>query len=86
MISIFNRKELMVTYNNKQQAECREKLRAASIDYKVKVINRRSSSVFLAGDRARSGSFGEKTELENEYILYVKRADYENAVLAIKKK
>lgn len=86
MITIFNRKELMVTYDNKQQADCREKLGAASIHYKVKVINRRSPSPFVAGDRARSGSFGEKAELENEYIIYVAKEDYEKAVLTVNDK
>ena len=83
MITIFNRKELMSTFDTKKQAEVRQLLTQNKIDYTVKVINRKSPSPFAAGSRAYTGTFGEKLELEYEYTIYVKRADYERAVVAL---
>lgn len=77
MITIFNRKELCITLDLKKQAEIRECLQAHQIDYEIKTVNRMSSSPFEAGTRARVGSAGQKTELEREYIFYVRKADYE---------
>lgn len=79
MITIFNRKELISTYEMKKQGEIRALLDAEGIDYSVRVINRNSPSPFAAGSRARTGTYGEKLELEYEYTIFVRRRDYENA-------
>lgn len=83
MIHIFNRKELYITYSMQSQAKIRNVLAENGIDYHVKVVNRKSPSPLAAGSRARTGTFGEKLELEYEYIFYVKKEDYERASLLV---
>lgn len=79
MLTIWNRKELMTTYDLKQQAKIRELLSSHQIDYMVKVVNRKSPSPLGAGSRARTGTFGEDLNMQNAYIIYVLRKDYERA-------
>ncbi len=79
MITIFNRKELLITYEMKKQSEVRELMARNHIPYSIRVINRKSPSPFGAGSRARTGTFGENLQLEYEYTIFVKRADYEKA-------
>jgi len=79
MITLFNRKELLATFSVKQQAEVRDRLAAAGIDYRVKTVNRNSPSP-LSDTRARTGTLGQNMDLVYEYIIYVKRGDYEKAL------
>lgn len=83
MISIFNRKELRITYSMKEQSDIRYALANSKIEYQIKTINRMSASVFSSGSRARSGSFGQNKDLDIEYIFYVRKVDYDNAKFAI---
>lgn len=80
MITLFNRKELIATFDMKKQGQVRALLQTNGIDYQVKVINRGSPSPFAAGTRARTGSFGQSMALSYEYKIYVKKADYERAL------
>jgi len=79
MITIFNRKELIMTFEMKKQAEVRELMARNHIPYSIRVINRKSPSLVGAGSRARTGTFGENLQLEYEYTIFVKKADYEKA-------
>lgn len=79
MITIFNRKELIVTTSMEKQAEVREILAQNNIPYEVKTVNRGSGSALGGRTRAVSGALGEKQELTYEYIIYVKKEDYEEA-------
>ena len=79
MIAIFNRKELISTYDMKKQAEVRDLLSQFKIPYSIKVINRKSPSPFDAGSRARTGTFGENLQLEYQYIIFVRKEDYDKA-------
>lgn len=83
MITIFNRKELTVTYDMKRQSDVRGILSANGIKYSVKVINRQNSA-FLGSSRARSGSFGMNNDLSYEYKVYVHKKDYDNALRLIR--
>ena len=83
MITIFNRKELLITYDMKRQAEFRNVLSANGIDYKVKTINLQSASV-IGSSRARTGSYGINQNNSCEYKIYVHKKDYENALKLIK--
>ena len=85
MIMIFNRKELIVTASMKKQEEVREVLSKNHIPYEVKTVNRSSGSALGGRTRAVTGTFGEKPEFMYEYILYVKKEDYEEAVSLIRK-
>lgn len=46
MITIFNRKELIITFDMQRQAKIRELMAQYSIQYSIKVINRKSPSPF----------------------------------------
>lgn len=84
MITVLNRRKLISTYNTKEQARVRDILAANGIDYEVKVVNRMSPSPMAAGTRARTGTFGQSQEKMDEYMIYVKKADYEKANCLLK--
>ena len=44
MITVFNRKELLITFDMKRQADVCKKLPAKGIDYAVKTTNLQSSA------------------------------------------
>ncbi len=83
MIAIFNRRELLTTYDMAQQAQARAVLDAAGIPYKVRVVDRKNGQAMLAGSRARTGSFGENMAMAYEYTIYVAKEDLERAQLAL---
>ena len=83
MIHIFNRKELLITYDMQKQAEVRTLLQNHGIDYSVKVWNRKSPSPISARSRAYTGTFGEDLNNMYEYKIYVKKEDYEQASAVI---
>lgn len=83
MITIFNRRELTITFDIKKQAKIRDLLAQNNIPYIIKVVNRKSPSAFDAGLRARTGTFGENLNVAYEYIFYVKRSNYEYALAII---
>lgn len=85
MITIFNRKELTVTFDLSEQARIRTLLAAEGIDYSVKTVNRLSASPISSGSRSRTGTYGQNTEAMIEYSIYVKKTDYERAAKAIQK-
>lgn len=79
MMTMFTRKELLVTSDMKRQGDVRELLSANGIAYKVKVTNRQNAA-FLGSSRARTGSFAMDPELSYEYKIFVHKKDYEKAV------
>lgn len=83
MITIFNRRELLTTYDMAQQAQAQAVLDAAGIPYKVRVVDRKNGQAMLAGSRARTGSFGENMAMAYEYTIYVAKEDLERAQLAL---
>ena len=85
MITVFNRKELTVTFDINEQARVRTLLAGEGIDYSVKTVNRLSASSFSAGSRVRTGTYGQNTDAMTEYVIYVKKADYERAAKVIQK-
>ena len=75
MITVFNRRELAATYSTVRQAALRSALAAAGIDYHIKMVSRGGASM----SRARTGSFGQSPAAELQYILYVRKADWDAA-------
>lgn len=68
MLTIFNRKEVFVTYSVKDQADAREILRNNEIPYRVKSSNSRGSrSPFAGADNVF------------EYKIYVHKDDWARA-------
>ncbi len=78
MLTIFNRKELLLTDDMKRQADVRDLLAQNGVDYAVKTINRQNPTV-PDSSRARTGSFGIDLSRAYEYRIYVRKSDYEKA-------
>lgn len=85
MITIFNRKELIITYDLVKQADLRNLLAGSNIKYLVKTRNLKSPSPFSAGSVGRTRTFGENLSLEYEYKIYVHKDDYNEALSIIKR-
>ena len=82
MIHIFNRKELLMTYDLRQANDIREILRANRIDYHVKASYARSPFSSPAG-RTRSAYFGPGSQQER-FTVYVHKADYDRALYLLR--
>ena len=83
MITVFTRKELLVTFDLKRQSDVRDILSANGIRYIVKTTNRQNAAV-LGSSRARGGSFGMNADFAYEYRIYVHKNDYDKAVRFIR--
>ncbi len=83
MLTIFNRRELTITFDMKRSTEIRTLLAQNGIAYSIKVVNRNSPSPFEAGSRARTGSLGVNLQMANEYIVYVHKSDFTKATEVI---
>ena len=77
MITIFNRKEIFITYDPNEPLKIRNLLRDSNIEHHTKCKGRNDHN------RGRTGSFGIDMSCNYEYKIYVKRSDYEKAVHAI---
>lgn len=80
MLTIFNRKELIVTMDIHRQAEIRDVLAQNGINYTVKTKNLQNSGV-LDSQRGHTGNMGIDSY---EYKIYVHKKDYEAARELIK--
>ena len=78
VIHMFNRRELLMSYDLQQVSDLRELLRANRIDYYVKASGPRSAASIGAG-RSRMYSFGHDRNMER-YTVYVHKADWEYAM------
>lgn len=81
MITIFNRKELISTFDLEKQRAVRATLSQHGIDYYVKVIDLNNGPAFSPGRRASFGTLGEK--IMQEYRIYVNKKDLDEATFVI---
>lgn len=79
MITIFNRRELFLTYDMERQIAIRVLLRSNNIDCRVKVTNLLHPSPFTGSPRVRTGTLGLDLSKTYEYKFYVRKSDYERA-------
>lgn len=79
MITVFNRKELLCTFDMKKQAEVRDILWKFDISYEVRVSDR--ADVFVGG--RMTGQVSVVPEHQTEYLIYVKKEDYERAAFLV---
>ena len=56
MLTIFNRAELLITYDLARFCQVRDALQAAGIDFTYKVRNRTSPTMTASGSRERFGN------------------------------
>lgn len=80
MITVFNRKELLCTFDMKKQAEVRDILWKFDISYEVRVSDR--ADVFIGGRMAADSAL-EIPEHQTEYLIYVKKEDYDRAMFLV---
>ncbi len=80
MITIFNRKEVFITFNMNEMVRIKNILKDKNIEHYVKVAGRDFWS------RGRTGSFGIDQSCNYEYKFYVKRSDYDSAIRYINEK
>ena len=80
MITVFNRKELIITMEMNRQAKVRDILSQNGVDYTVKTTNLHSAGNM----RGRTGSFGINPDYAYEYKIYVQKKDFERAAYLIK--
>ena len=79
MITIFNRKELLMTFDMQKQGVVRRMLVENGIKYTVDVVNLPGSFPSFEGQKTMPGSQEEKLALQNQYTIYVKKSDYDTA-------
>ncbi|MDO4490080.1 MAG: hypothetical protein Q4B85_03285 [Lachnospiraceae bacterium] len=79
MITLFNRKELLITMDFNKQADVRGILSANKIPYIIKTINLQNSQV-VGSHRGRVGNLGIDQEYSYEYKVYVHKNDYDKAM------
>ena len=79
MITIFNRREVCLTFDVHKLAKTRETLSSHGIDYKIKSFTC-GGNHFGRNSRARIGNFGINVEYGPEYAVFVKKEDYEEAM------
>lgn len=80
MITLLNRKELIITFDVNRLAEIRNILTKHDIDYYIKTVNRAGVLPMDAGIRGRMGRVWERQDLMCEYVVYVQKNDYEKAM------
>ena len=79
MITIFNRKELLMTSDMQKQGAVRRMLVENGIKYTVDVVNLWVPSPLSEGHRAIYGNQDESPAIQNQYTIYVKKSDYDTA-------
>lgn len=79
MITIFNRKEVLSTFDMKLQADTRCVLAQNNIDYTVWARSPHSASLGRTG-RAYVGTLGMDMNHYYEYKIYVHKKDYDRAI------
>ena len=80
MITIFNREEVLITYDMGEQTRVRDLLAANDIDYIVRVKN----IALHNGIRRSVNSFVHQQNMY-EYKIYVRKKDYEKAMFVLRK-
>jgi len=77
VITLFNRRELIITRSMEKQAQVRNMLADENVDYIVRTSGAHGRGV--PGRRAYTGSFGQNAEFDREYRIFVKKEDYDKA-------
>ena len=73
MLTIFNRAELLITYDLARFCQVRDALEAAGIDYTYKTRDQTSPTLTAAGSRERFGNANIRHSAQIEYRLFVHR-------------
>ncbi len=85
MITIFNRRQLAVTYEAEEKIHICRVLAEQNIPYVVREVHRTAPHAITA-ERPRDGSFCRRPEMVTAYFVYVRKADFAPAVKALQAK
>ena len=83
MITIFNRRELLITMNLARLSSIRDILDTNDIPYITKTTNLQSAS-FMGSSRSRNGLFGIDQRFSYEYKIFVNKDDYNKAIQLVR--
>ena len=84
MITVFNRREVYTTFDMKKFNEIRTCLEQAGIEYTYRTVSQNGSAGIAPNNRSRMGSIGVNLQKDLEYLVYVKKSDYEKALQVLK--
>lgn len=73
MLTIFNRAELLITYDFARFCQVRDALETAGIDFTYKTSSRTSPTMTAAGSRERFGTANIRHDAQIEYRLFFHR-------------
>ena len=82
MLTIFNRRELYMTYHMNDRVRVCDILRANGIDYRIKTTNTTSSAM---GGRRGGSTLGVDMDYAYEYKIYVHKDDHDRALHLIQR-
>ena len=82
MITVWNRKELLCTFDMKKQAEVRDILWKFDIPYEVRVSDQAD---FFAGSRMNYENTERSIDHQTEYLIYVRKEDYDKAMFLVQR-
>ena len=85
MITLFNRRELTITWDQARQAQIRAILSSHGIESTVKILDFPASSNACNRYGHNAGTFGLNRDYLYAYRIYVRGRDYEEAEYLIRK-
>ncbi len=80
-----NKEDVYIGYSLEELSKVRETLEKEGIKYTYKVINHMGQSTGIGTRRGKWGSFGMNMDYEKQYVVSVKKKDYEKAKYLVNK-
>lgn len=81
MLTVFNRRELTVTFSLEEKSRVEDLLDASGIPYTSRAAGRSGG---FGSSRSRMGTMGENLLMESQYFIYVHRDDYDRACACLR--
>lgn len=82
---LFNKEEVYIGYSMEELSKVRGVLENEGIKYNYKVINHSGQWTGRGTSRGNLGSFGMNMDYEKQYVVSVKKSDYERAKYLVNK-
>ncbi len=82
---LFNKEDVYIGYSMEELAKVREILSRESIEYRYKIINSSTPGLGRSATRGNLGSRGMKMDYDKQYVVSVKKSDYETAKYLVNK-
>lgn len=84
MITLFNRRKLMITVDPRERERVQDILEQEGIAYRLQTVTRTNPTA-ITTERERDGSFGQHQEMVQEFLLYVAKEDFDRAAEALRR-